>query len=290
MLSLDAPSRLVAADRRRVLTLYRTARCHHLQLDWHSMDAWLVHPDLHCWVIREYGRLRSLLGATVHRTTSGDGQHCAWVRLAASSSVYTARADLPRLWDALYSDLAHECAHEVALLELDVWIGDLMREMGFEHTNDVVTLSRNGRDVPPLPDHDLLIRSAVVADLDAVVQIDAAAFSPIWRYDREALQAAGLQAVTFTVLEGKDGLLGYQLSTEHEGVGHLARLAVLPEAQGRGYGALLVGSMIHYFHARGIDTLTVNTQADNIRSQRLYRRLGFRPTGHRVPVWTAMLE
>ncbi|GAB4467493.1 MAG: hypothetical protein Kow00124_00460 [Anaerolineae bacterium] len=290
MLLPDTPSPLTAADRRRVLALYRTAQRHYLQLDWHSLEAWLTHPDLHCWAFREYGRLRSLLGAAVQRSAGSDDQHCAWVRLAVSSSAYAARADLPRLWDALRPDLAHECAREVALLELDIWVGDLAREMGFEHTNDVITLSRNGGDVPPPPGHDLVIRPAAAADLDAVARLDAAAFSPIWRYNRETLQAASLQAVTFTVLEGKEGLLGYQLSTEHEGVGHLARLAVLPEAQGRGYGALLVGSMIRCFRARGIHTLTVNTQADNIHSQRLYRRLGFRPTGHRVPVWTAMLE
>jgi ribosomal protein S18 acetylase RimI-like enzyme len=84
-------------------------------------------------------------------------------------------------------------------------------------------------------------------------------------------------------------VLGYQLSTSHSRDGHLARLAVLPDFQGRGLGGMLIGEMVRFFEGRGVTTLTVITQEDNLASQHLYRRLGFDYTGHRVPVWSINL-
>ena len=44
--------------------------------------------------------------------------------------------------------------------------------------------------------------------------------------------------------------------------------------------------MLRFFQQRGISLITVNTQADNLRSQRLYHRLGFEVLGPSAPVWT----
>ena len=107
---------------------------------------------------------------------------------------------------------------------------------------------------------------------------------------------AALQLCNFTIKNGRFGMMpalpydsSYQISTQHRQGGHLARIAVLPSEQGRGLGEGLAREALHFFQARGVRLVTVNTQADNHRSLRLYRRLGFDLFGYDVPVWTLAL-
>jgi ribosomal protein S18 acetylase RimI-like enzyme len=66
-------------------------------------------------------------------------------------------------------------------------------------------------------------------------------------------------------------------------------LAVTPEAQGKGIGSALVADALRRFFRRGIYTMTVNTQANNHRSQRLYHLFGFERNGNDLPVWSIRL-
>jgi ribosomal protein S18 acetylase RimI-like enzyme len=90
-----------------------------------------------------------------------------------------------------------------------------------------------------------------------------------------------------TVAERDSAIIGYQLSTLYFDGGHLARLAVHPSAQGGGVGAALLHDLIQRFMRRGVGSITVNTQASNTRSQRLYQRFGFERNGYDLPVWIA---
>jgi ribosomal protein S18 acetylase RimI-like enzyme len=57
-----------------------------------------------------------------------------------------------------------------------------------------------------------------------------------------------------------------------------------PVCQGEGVGHAIVTDLMRQVRKRGYYRLTVNTQEDNERSYRLYRRLGFMLTGDRYPV------
>jgi ribosomal-protein-alanine N-acetyltransferase len=127
-------------------------------------------------------------------------------------------------------------------------------------------------------------------DVEAVATLDANAFEPIWQLSRNALVDAQRQAATFTVAEIDNQIVGYQLSTWHLESGHLARLAISPDLRGQRIGQQLVIQMLHFFAERQVHSITVNTQADNTSSQKLYQRLGFQPTHHVVPVWETLLE
>jgi ribosomal-protein-alanine N-acetyltransferase len=150
----------------------------------------------------------------------------------------------------------------------------------------VITLRRETGPIPDPPQPPLTIREVSISELDAIAGLDAGAFEPIWHHNRAALESASRQAATFTVIENGREMLGYQLSTWHMDSGHLARLAIRPDRQGQGLGAALVGGMLRFFAERDIAMITVNTQADNTTSQRLYRRLGFEASGHSVPFWS----
>ncbi|MFN3492474.1 MAG: GNAT family N-acetyltransferase, partial [Anaerolineales bacterium] len=65
---------------------------------------------------------------------------------------------------------------------------------------------------------------------------------------------------------------------------HLARLAVRPEAQGRGVASALVSHLIQNLNSNQNGNLSVNTQEDNFASLALYKKLGFSKTGEYFPV------
>jgi GNAT superfamily N-acetyltransferase len=285
MAPLPSPQRLTPADHRQVVELFQRTSRQHLHLDWRSLHQWLPHPDLCCWVVQQGGVVRSLLGATIHAAQGDSPSVVAWLRMALPAP-FSARPALDALWEALYHDLRSAAVERVALLALVPWIEPAAGRWGFERTNAVISMRRTGGTIPLPPSAPLHIRDASNADLDVIALIDAQAFAPLWRYSRETLAVAFSHAVTVTVLEDDERTLGYQLSTRYAGNGHLARLAVVPEAQGRGLGGLLIGEMVRFFEARGVSTITVNTQADNAYSRHLYARLGFKLVDHGVAVWT----
>lgn len=59
----------------------------------------------------------------------------------------------------------------------------------------------------------------------------------------------------------------------------LERVAVAPEAQGRGVGRRLVAELMATAAAAGVETLTLDMRGDNTRAGRLYEALGFREYG-----------
>jgi [ribosomal protein S18]-alanine N-acetyltransferase len=275
----------------RILQLFRRMPRQHTHLDWRSLQDWLTDPALHGWVAARDGSIEALLGATIEMTDQRTPNEpiAAWLRFAipplwgADSSIFNA------LWDALLQDLYDAGVRLVGVLDIDGWIGRYAKVWGFSETNAVLTLSRQGSAMPSGQPSGAIIRSWALRDLESVVNVDTAAFEPLWRYNRDDLTAAARQAATFTVAEIGGEIVGYQLSTRYAGSAHLARLAVQPEYQGRKIGSVLVYRMIHLFLAQGIHVITVNTQADNHQSQYLYTRYGFEFTGHRAPVWTREL-
>ena len=142
---------------------------------------------------------------------------------------------------------------------------------------------------PPCGETQPGIRSMYGGDLLAVEDVDGAAFPALWRISKEDLQRAHAQALFATVYEYGDRLLGYQVSTRTSLGLHLARLAVHPQAQGKGVGHYLLQDLFRQASAHGIHHFTVNTQGDNAVSLSLYQKLGFRLTGESYPVYTLAL-
>jgi ribosomal protein S18 acetylase RimI-like enzyme len=122
-------------------------------------------------------------------------------------------------------------------------------------------------------------------DLPMVADLDAAAFGPFWANSLDALQRACAQSIHATVAEDDAGIIGYQISTGNPFGAHLARLAVRPEAQGRGVGSALIDGLIRHLGVRSTFSLSVNTQSNNVASLALYKKWGFAQTGEYFPVF-----
>ena len=132
------------------------------------------------------------------------------------------------------------------------------------------------------------LRPGGFADLDALAVLDAAAFPPIWHFAATALRPLLLQGVLRTAWYD-DELVGYWLMTFNGALAHVARLAVHPRWQGRGIGRQLMLDALQAVVAADCRCVVLNTQTDNQPSQRLYRSLGFRPTGEEFAVYTKLL-
>ena len=238
------------------------------------------------WKIAANGEKRIAGMVAVSRPLNG----IAWLRVVALKNAVSTPVVLRTLLDVLAVVLCEQSCHTMMLMTTESWLTDHLEGLGFAHVEDVITLQRAGQSLPkPIPTQ-LVIRPAEREDVPRLLAVDHAAFAPPWQLAKDELSQAVRIAFRCTMaLKGVD-VVGYQLSTRHRNDGHLARLAVLPQLQGQGIGGVLVDDLIRRLARSGIDVLTVNTQRSNHRSQNVYKRFGFVPTGYDLPVWKRAIE
>jgi ribosomal protein S18 acetylase RimI-like enzyme len=176
--------------------------------------------------------------------------------------------------------------HSVTAIPLDHWFEGLLKASHFQKTTEVVSLFWGGQ----LPENhqinpNIIVRPMAIADLGKVVHVDKMAFQPLWQQTEDDLEKAFRLAYSATVIASDDEVVGYQISTPTQMGGHIARLAVLPNEQKKGYGYNLLCETLTLFVNRGIRNVTVNTQFDNFSSLSLYEKAGFRLTGDSFPVY-----
>lgn len=114
-------------------------------------------------------------------------------------------------------------------------------------------------------------------DLDAVLAIDQVSFPWLWRNSREEMIAyERALGVRVCVSLESDLPVGYVGMTVRGVSGHIDRLAVRREHQGRGHGSALLALALDEMDRLGVRRVTLSTQEGNHRSQALYERFGFR--------------
>jgi ribosomal-protein-alanine N-acetyltransferase len=163
----------------------------------------------------------------------------------------------------------------------------LMTTHGFSNETHIITLMREIDEEfahMRLP-ANISIRPMTARDLDAVRPLDEQAFPPAWQMNRLSLRHAYQDSNYSTVAIAAGRIVGYQISTSTFSLAHLARLAVAPEAQHQHIGRSLVRNLFMDCLEKGITTLSVNTQTDNVTSLKFYRSLGFQQDGKLIPVY-----
>ncbi len=122
-------------------------------------------------------------------------------------------------------------------------------------------------------------------DLGTVAGLDTRAFGDPWRYAPATLaRELSMASVARVALDG-DRVIGYATAVVREGGGHINRIAVDPEAQGRGVGKALLADINGQLDLMGANRITLNTQRSNVISQRLYRSSGFKIVGPPLRVY-----
>jgi len=202
--------------------------------------------------------------------------------------------DIPKLGEAMEERVRNQISQGTAAQVVvygEKWLVQPLRLAGFELVDRIqyLALGQLQRRSSPAGDRrssaEVTLRAGGPADMAAVAELDARAFTPIWRLDRQTLMTLFLVG-RVRLAEKDDQVVGYAaLSIPGGRDAQLARLAVHPVAQGMGVGRLLLTDAIDYARRSWSDALLLNTQASNSRSLALYHAFGFRPTGRVTPVF-----
>jgi len=146
-------------------------------------------------------------------------------------------------------------------------------------------------ELPPVP-AGLPLRRAGSFRAAKALEVDAAAFSPFWRFDRAGLREA-LAATPerrFRVATDRRGsVVGYAICGAAGGRGFVQRLAVAPASQGHGTGKRLLLDGLYWLRRVGTLRVAVNTQIGNDAALALYRSVGFRDDPKGLCVLTTSL-
>jgi [ribosomal protein S18]-alanine N-acetyltransferase len=250
----------------------------HRHMDWRTPLEWLgKRPFI---IAEQSGLIQAALACPP------DPEDLAWIRLFTATSELSTQYFFQTLIDAARGELGALPQCEIAAIGIQTWFSRCLETYGFIHQQNIVVLEWAGLlpDARPIS-REVMIRPMIPDDLLEVTRVDNASFEPLWRNSLESLTLAYNQSAWSTVAETDDGIIGYQISTSIPLSGHLARLAVLPDAQRKSIGYSLVYDLLMHFKSESAWRVTVNTQDTNTASLSLYERLGFRRTGEIFPVY-----
>jgi ribosomal protein S18 acetylase RimI-like enzyme len=265
-------------DRQQLANLIHFETYVHRHLDWRPPLEWI---NAKPYLVAEIGsRIVAALACPP------DPAEIAWIRLFAASAEVELENAWWSLWPVALESFSQQPGLTVAAIPLHDWFRRLLQASDFELSHRVIMLLWERGNVPPVRTPPAAsVRPMNVDDLVEVARVDRAAFNPLWQNSHEALLLAFRQSAVATVAEVAGEIVGYQLSTANHMGGHLARLAIHPQVQGRGIGYQLLRDTLIQFERRGARQLTVNTQHNNFTSIALYEKAGFRRTGESYPVY-----
>lgn len=162
-------------------------------------------------------------------------------------------------------------------------------ERGFTMLEELIVLSLNLDEHPH-------VRSPVPSNVnlkpmrrwrrDDALAVDAQAFEPFWRLDGVTLRDAEHATLRSRsrIADANGQIVGYCVTGGGAQQGYVQRLAVAPEAEGKGIGRALLEDGLDWLGGMGTSRVLVNTQQHNLRALQLYRRRGFAAEPHTLSV------
>lgn len=273
----------VAADARAITRLLQSGAYSHVHSDWRLPAEWLGEPGFLVYT-DPAGRLLACLALTA------DPPPAAWVRLAAvAPAAGPPEVALRPLLTAAETATATQGVTEVAWLASQLWLDPILPALGFRPTHAIDTYYKPDMQLPTLerPAYGLQLRPVRSADFPLLVELEQAAFAPLWRHSLDGLRRGWQEAANFDVAERGGEVAGFQFSVwGGDQTIHVVRLTVAPAHQGQGVGGALLAHALMTHRAQGARSMSLNTQSDNRASQRLYIRFGFQTTGQSFAVWS----
>jgi ribosomal protein S18 acetylase RimI-like enzyme len=136
-----------------------------------------------------------------------------------------------------------------------------------------------------LPDEPaIIVRPAVLRDLDALVEIDAICFSPDVAYPRQEIAYLLKAPVIQTVVAERDGnAIGFAaLRSFRRGrklSGDLVTIDVLPQFRRMGVGLQLYSELESRLVGNDASRIELHVSVENAAALNFYRRLGYRAVG-----------
>lgn len=123
------------------------------------------------------------------------------------------------------------------------------------------------------------MRLATEADLPAIMNIETTAHFHAWP---ESIVRGYLRRNNCVwVLETEQQIVAYAVNTLIAGEAELLMIAVLPSAQGRGYGRQLMDELLQHLTEQGAQQWFLDVRASNFKAIKLYEHIGFNQAGRR---------
>jgi ribosomal-protein-alanine N-acetyltransferase len=171
------------------------------------------------------------------------------------------------------------------------WLANGLPRVQFTRATEIVTFRKSDRALPsPARIGNALIRAAEMGDVPAITLNDRAAFEPLWWHSENSIEHIRRTVAHFVVAQIDDRVVGHAFSDVYGGQGHLIRLVIHPDFQGHGLGEQLLIESLKYQLSLDAYPFTLNTQANNLSSQALYKRYGYRVVGRPVQVMERIMS
>lgn len=111
-------------------------------------------------------------------------------------------------------------------------------------------------------------------DIDAVYDLECRSFSIPWSLDSLKKEIEN-QLAYYIVLEEAQNIVGYGGLWGILGEGEITNIAVDGNYRGRGYGQMIVQSLLAYCKKQEFERLTLEVRSSNEIAQKLYAKNGF---------------
>ena len=253
----------------------------HRHLDWRSPFDWFGNHNF--LLSLQNDEIAGLLICTA------EPDEVSWVRIFGADRF----SQIEKQWKFLFGQLIRQLQSQKSTLTITSiayfdWMKMLLTENQWKVQQEVVQLNWVHNNLNKLDKkwpEELSIRPMTYHDIKTVTKIDQDCFLFIWKQSQDVIRRAFEQSSYTTVALLEDEIVGFQISTSHKAIAHLARLAVQPKFQGQHIGQALVQNMLRHYSRPWIHEITVNTQHDNQISLSLYSKMGFEPTGERFPIF-----
>ncbi len=152
------------------------------------------------------------------------------------------------------------------------------RRAGFCPFEEIAVLEGDASSVR-LPERPpgLRMRRFRPGEIGELLQVDSAAFDPLWRLDAWSFRCVSRYCRYNRVIVAEDEgrMAGYCIAGTNGYLGFIQRLGVCPSCQGRGWGSALLREQVAWMGSLGTRLFVVNTQRENLRALRAYRQAGF---------------
>jgi len=218
-----------------------------------------------------------------------DESPVAWVRLGVLDNVLPVDEWFDLAWPTVERGLRQLGAESVLWMDHHEWAAPILRQRGFKRFTDVITLTQVDTSTSGSSGATAQLRLAIVQDIDAIISTDHRAFTPHWWNGKDTIRDRIRRAISFTVALQDQALVAYADADISGSNGHINRIAVDPDRQNQGIGALLLHTTLETLWQHHVKSITINTQRDNFPALRLYQNFGFAPVGDIITVWEYQL-
>ena len=132
---------------------------------------------------------------------------------------------------------------------------------------------------------DVVFRRMKKSDIDAVLQIENAAYEFPW--ERQTFSDCFRINYICWVAEKLGHIQAYGIASSGAGEAHVLNICVSPAAQGKGYGRAMMENLMRLARDKGAEMMFLEVRPSNEKAISLYLDLGFNEIGQRKAYYPA---